>query len=147
MGGMREIRFRGKDMFTGRWAYGDLVHNQKVTAYGCADRVMVGGYEADPETVGQFTGLKDKNGKESYFGDIVRFTPTVLNRFGSEYVDADYKLLAVIEADRYGHSVLRVLYGKGGFDKGDICHIEGLLKGEIVGNIFDNPDLQEGDKK
>ena len=99
-----------------------------------------------PETVGQFTGLKDKNGKESYFGDIVRFTPTVLNRFGSEYVDADYKLLAVIEADRYGHSVLRVLYGKGGFDKGDICHIEGLLKGEIVGNIFDNPDLQEGDK-
>lgn len=74
---MREILFRGWDA-EGRkgWVYGDLVHNKKCnrTEPFLTDRVMVGGYEVIPESVGQYTGLCDKHGKKIFEGDIIGFT-------------------------------------------------------------------------
>lgn len=65
-----EYKFRGFDAVGKKgWVYGDLVHNKKVTKTGLEDRVMVGGYEVVPESVGLFTGLKD-NGHDIYEGDI-----------------------------------------------------------------------------
>lgn len=73
---MREILFRGWDA-EGRkgWVYGDLVHNKKCnrTEPFLTDRVMVGGYEVIPESVGQYTGLKDRDGERIFEGDIIGF--------------------------------------------------------------------------
>ena len=76
---MRTIKFRGKDVFTDAWRYGDLVHNQKVTTTGLEPRVMVGGYEVDPETVGQSSATystikqkKEKNMKSRLAKKIIK---------------------------------------------------------------------------
>lgn len=70
---MREIKFRGKRPHSGDWLHGSLyfspiwtaIHDRNIST--CWDEFI----EVDPSTVGQYTGLKDENGREIYEGDII----------------------------------------------------------------------------
>lgn len=138
---MRTIKFRGKDVFTDAWRYGDLVHNQKVTTTGLEPRTMVGGYEVNPDTVGQFTGLKDKNGKVIYEGDVLRSDEYPYsdledgkrdNYFAVVYYHEEYARFVTVTIKNPVSTVCGISEG----NHGDVSRDE-MMDFEVVGNIHD----------
>lgn len=145
---MREIKFRAKGLNDNNWYYGSYVYtnddknnpfssgpfkeNHHIIQYIPGDWNL-GGWEPieiDPNTLGQFTSLKDKNGKEIYEGDIIAF-----NWRSCDGVDIT-DLLEV----RFVRGVFAFLWD------GDLDHEANIVSpthewANIIGNIHDNPDL------
>lgn len=126
---MRQIKFRGKRKDTGEWVYGDLVHTIKDILILPIDEGW-NQYSVNSKTIGQFTGLCDKNGKEIYEGDILSANGRIVGWVKGEVRGYCYDVVYVnhpTEEKRWS------LYSTVMYDyKGKI---------EITGNRFDNPEL------
>lgn len=139
----REILFRGKLEYNGKWIYGDLlqyengevaIFGDRLSSFGCECTEMLKRDRVTPETIGQYTGLKDKNGKKIFEGDIVHLKG---DGFDDKEVGIDYYRVVTFHDGTICLSV------------GDVFHtpindyVHGLDDWDIVGNITDTPELMK----
>lgn len=128
---MKEIIFSGKRVDSDEWVYGDLIHRQVWLNQLTIIRISDDGfdhyeeYEVIPETVGQFTGLTDKNGKKIFEGDIIAK--------GFELYEVRWNP----EQVRWG--IYLGNYEVAGFTKFSEPYFE------VIGNVYDNKELLEND--
>lgn len=126
---MREILFRGKRVDNGTWAYGDLLHCDYEMEIDSESLGENGGYII-PETVGQYTGLKDKSGTKIFEGDIVEILLSGKHGIGIvEYGKSGISAYVAMSHSVYSNYVL---------NKSDNFI--------VLGNIYDNPELMEATK-
>ena len=143
----REIAFRGKSKFTGEWVDGYYVGDNTIIAYnevvydlGFIDTSPC--HDCYPGSIGQFTGLYDKNGKEIYEGDILRgdeypFNCDGVDNYFAEIVWADNVCGFYRLTHKNPNSTVRGI-SHGNWEQLDEDDIKSF---EIIGNIHDNPEL------
>ena len=123
---MREIKFRAKGR-VGVWVYGDL----RLTSR--EPHIWTDPYTShiiNAETIGQYTGLKDKNGKEIYEGDIVESISGKIGYVIFLQQEMGYVVVWDNCDNRLGHR-----------NRGGGYECDGSI--EVVGNVYDNPELVE----
>lgn len=141
---MREIKFRGKRLDNEEWLYGSLLvshfKDDKKERYFITQ--FSGNYtfehEVNPTTVGQYTGLKDKNGKEIYEGDIINWLMYRMDRTG--YIEEGR---VEFRTNEQATVVINKFATKDGRES--VRNILNCLNDlKVIGNIHDNPELMKG---
>lgn len=127
---MREILFRGKRKDNGDWHEGEDIMRNTIRGKVCLAKIGEDWISVDPKTVGQYTGLIDKNGKKIFEGDIVKIPL---------YEGCQERVIAVVAWD----ILCAVFYLHGKQVKTDFYHYFGD-DCEVIGNIHDNHELLEG---
>ena len=136
---MRDILFRGKT-YNDKWVQGLLVQmDDRLTQIRKLGSDGIGYYDYSivPSTVGQYTGLTDKNGKKIFEGDALK----IIRKYQSPF-DDDTKEYTDITTDVvfFDDEGLCFSYGKSPF----LCVADNVTaEYEVVGNIHDNPELLE----
>lgn len=156
---MREILFRGKRIDNGEWAYGyfcEFANNRTGEQETYIQTVKKDGridllHKVDPTTVGQFTGLTDKNGKRIFEGDVIKCDNgcnppvTAVVKFGENFPKMFYDMLDIF------YSVIKRLPAISFYAESIDKHQHLILFQspfvEVIGNIHDNPELLEGERK
>ena len=141
----REIKFRGRMKRTKQWMYGDLAHVQGqpcIQVDVSTDERKTVGMNVDPDSVGQYTGLHDMNGREIYEGDIIqRMYEIEVGKGRNRH----------IERAQVASDTPKVIDFRGGafgyvneranrlFDEEWLPLLD--QECEVIGNIYDNPEL------
>ena len=124
---MREILFRGKRIFDGKWVNG-FAYKQYIAAK--VEEWYIRAFETDflviPETVSQFTGLTDKNGRKIFEGDIVRYGDGLYRVVFEQRNRTAYFGIAISEIETWY-----------------FANNVSAKQMEVIGNIYDNPELLE----
>ena len=125
---MREIKFRGKRIDNGKWIYGSLIIEEDPIAdalkYFIKPFNFLTGKLVAPETVGQYTDSNDKDKKEIYEGDIVRYNDKLTGVVVWKYTGF------VLELLNRKKSPILLWY--------DVDTEDNI---EVIGNIHENPEL------
>lgn len=131
----REIKFRGKRVDTNQWIVGGYTEWENIKECPRYAIIAPNGdyYDVDPGTVGQFTGMKDKNGKEIYEDDLLKYAtlePAVVEYWGGSF---GYWLN---KGARYQSFMS---YAHHNFEFNSVK--QRSYEHEVIGNIHDNPEL------
>ena len=143
---MREILFRGKRSDTGEWIYGDLRQDKDLETayiggwdYFTADYALQREpfeYPISPETVGQYTGLTDKNGNRIFDGDVLKM------EIKSNYINPLQAPLVFIGVCKFKDGAFGFSKQRAGIEEFTAFSSTTYnVEFEIIGNIHDNADL------
>lgn len=132
---MRTIKFRGKSLLNKKWIYGCLIKHNSIVSKTSIVTESIADYRdcfVIDNTVGQFTGLYDKNGREIYEGDIIGCDNPKIKHL-IFYNEKEGRFMAALNGDIENYFI-------------GVCGLDSnrwMSSKEVIGNIHDNPELLE----